>query len=195
MRRFLVMLMAAAYAVPGLANALTYRFDPDQTEVRFYWDHAGVSEQSGEWRKIRGQVEFDSARIEATKISVTIDPRSVDTGVPAIDKFLTGRDMFDAPRNPTITYVSTGVKRTGENTARVRGKLTIKGKTEPVVLDVTLRHIGPHPLARFLRAYRGEWIGVQARGRIFRSQFNVGYGFPIISDIVRIEISAELKAN
>ena len=196
MRRLLAALLIGI--LPGgaaLAEPLTYRLDPDHTEVRFYWDHAGVSEQSAEWGRVEGGVRLDADRIEEAQVRVTIDPASVNSGVASIDRFLTGPDMFDAARFPSIEFVSTSIERTGEETARIRGDLTIKGRTEPIILDVRLTHQGSHPLSVFLSELRGEWLGISATGRIFRSLFDLGYGFPLIADTIRLEISAELQAQ
>ena len=174
---------------------MTYRLDPDHTEVRFYWDHAGVSEQSAEWGRVDGTVRLDPDRIEDAEVRVTIDPAAVNSGVAAIDRFLMGPDMFDVARFASITFVSTSVERTGEETARMRGDLTIKDKTEPIVLDIRLTHRGTHPLAVFLSEMRGEWLGVAATGRVYRSLFDLGYGFPLIADTIRLEIAAEMQAR
>lgn len=196
MRMIAAALLAAAMtATSAAAEDRIYLPDPEHTEVRFYWDHAGVSEQSGEWGRVEGTVHFDVDNIEATTLSITIDPASVNTGVGSIDRFMTGPEMFDVRNFPLITFTSTGAERTGETTARVAGKLTIKGRTQPIVLDVTLVHHGPHPVARFLRAYEGDWLGVHATGTLHRSLFDLGYGYPIVSDTIRLEISAELKAQ
>jgi len=40
------------------AQAETWAADPDHTEVRVYWDHAGFSEQSLEFTKVDGSLTF-----------------------------------------------------------------------------------------------------------------------------------------
>ena len=52
-----------------------------------------------------------------------------------------------------------------------------------------------NPLAVFLSEMRGEWLGVAATGRVFRSLFDLGYGFPLIADTIRLEIAAEMQAR
>lgn len=90
-------LIAAALiaALPLAAQAQTYALDAGHTEVRFFYDHAGVSEQSGEWGKIDGTVDFDPEKPEATVINVTIDAASIDTGVEALDTHLKKDDFFE----------------------------------------------------------------------------------------------------
>ena len=193
--------VAAAVATIGMAlpfNALaepsTYAFNQGHTEVRFYWDHAGVSEQSGEWEAVSGSVTFDPDNIEATKVSVTIDPNSISTGFVPLDDHLKSADFFEVETFPEITFASTDVVQTGPQSVRVVGDLTIKETTLPVTMDVDLTHLGAHPVGEFLpQYYGGDWMGVEATGTLIRSAFGIGFGAPLTSDHIRLEISTEMQ--
>jgi len=191
---FLAGLIAAAPAA-ALADGKTYALDPAHTEVRFVWNHAGVSEQGGRWNKVEGTVAFDPEDIGATQISVTIDPNSVNTGVVKLDEHMKTSDMFDTEKFPEITFTSTNAVQTGTANAQITGDLKIKGATVPLVLDVELLHQGDHPLGKFIEYYQGEWIGVKATGRLLRSAYGLGYGAPLTSDLITIEIQSEMKAQ
>lgn len=196
MLRALIFAMAVATApMAAMADAKTYALDPGHTEVRFIWNHAGVSDQAGRWNKVDGTVAFDPSDIAATAISITVDPASVNTGVPPLDKHMVGKDMFDVENHPEITFVSTGAVQTGPDHARITGELTIKGNTRPIVLDAQLVHMGEHPLGKFIDYYKGEWLGVHASGTLLRSEFDVGYAAPLTSDLIRLEIATEMKAQ
>ena len=186
---------AILLSTPVLADAVTYAPDPGHTEVRFYWNHAGVSEQSGEWGKVTGEVSLDPENIPAATVSLQVDPASLFTGVEALDKHMKSPDMFDIEKHGTITFVSTSVEQTGDKTAKITGDLTIKGITKPLVLDVELVHIGEHPVGQYIDYYKGQWLGVKATGTLIRSEFGVGYAAPLTSDEIRLEILAELKAK
>ncbi len=185
----------AVASLPATTLAATYGLDAGHTEVRFYWDHAGVSEQSGEWGKVEGTVEFDPEDIAATSVSVTVDAASLSTGVEALDNHIKSADMFDVEKFGTITFTSTAVKQTGPQTVEVTGDLTIKGITAPLVLDVELVHLGAHSVGQYVDYYAGEWLGVKATGRLLRTTFDVGYGAPLTSDLIRLEINSEMKAQ
>ena len=177
------------------AQAEIYKFDPTHTEVRFYYNHAGLSEQSGQWKVIGGEVSFDPNDIQATTVTVTVDPASVDTGVMALDDHLKSADFFDVESYPEITFTSTGVTQTSVDTITLVGDLTIKDNTKPITMNFTLNHNGPHPLGEFFDYYQGEWIGVQGTGDMLRSDYGVGMFAPVTSDHVRLEISAEMRAG
>ena len=194
-RSFLAAMAIAAVPTGVLADAKTYSLDPGHTEVRFVWNHAGVSDQGARWDKVEGTVNFDPADLAATTVEVTIDPNSLNTGVEALNKHMKSGDMFDVAKFPAISFTSSSVVQTGNQNAQITGDLKIKDVTIPLVLDVELVHMGEHPLGPFVDYYKGDWIGVRATGRLLRSEAGVGYGAPLTSDMIRLEISSELKAN
>lgn len=177
-----------------VAQAATYEFDPSYTEVRFYYDAQGLTTQSGEWGNVTGSAEFDGDDLSTIKVSVTVAADSVYTGVTALDNHLKSADFFEVDKHPTITFESTDVRRSGISSVVMTGDLTIKGITKPVELDVTLNHIGPHPLASFFDKYKGEWMGITASGSLLRSEFDLGLGAPLTGDRIRLEIFLEMKA-
>lgn len=194
MRTLALGLLGAALVVAPL-EAATYRLDPPHTEVRFTWNHAGVSAQSGVWTDLEGSVEFDPDNPEATEVSVTIQAASLNTGVGALDNHLRSADFFEVESYPEISFESTGVTRTGPDMVRVVGDLTIKGTTRPLALDVELVHQGAHPLGQFMERFEGEWLGIRATGTLLRSAFDVGFGAPLVSDLIRLDIASEMKAR
>ena len=112
-----------------------------------------------------------------------------------LDEHMRGPDMFNVAEFPTITFTSTSVELVDEENkiARVTGDLTMKGITKPITLDVTLVHIGAHPVGQFIDYYSGEWLGIAATGTLIRSEWDLGYAAPLTSDEITLEINAELK--
>lgn len=184
--------VATALLFTVSAGAKTYTLDPGHTEVRAVWDHAGVSEQSAEWTEVDGTIAFDPENVEATEISVTIRAASISSGFEPLDDDLKSDRFFDVESYPEITFVSREVIKTGAEAARVIGELTIKETTRPFTLDVELVHRGTHPLGQFSEKFAGEWLGIRATGTLLRSDFGVGFGAPITSDLIRLEIASEL---
>jgi len=88
-----------------------------------------------------------------------------------------------------MKFVSTGVVRTGERTAKVTGNLTVHGITKPVTLNATFNGAGPNAFSKVLT------LGFKAEGVVKRSDFGLAEYVPIVSDETKIDISAafELK--
>ena len=186
---------AALLAMSPAAMAETYVLDQGHTEVRFYWNHAGLTTQSGEWTKVSGTIDFDAGNVAGTKAMITIDPASLHTGYAELDKHLKSSDFFDIETHPEITFVSTGAVQTGASSMRLSGDLTVKGQVTPAVLNVNLTFQGTHPLGEFFDYYKGEWIGAEATTTLLRSDLGVGKFAPLTSDVVALEISAEMRAG
>jgi len=193
--KFFLTIATALMAMATAAMAETYVLDPGHTEVRFYWNHAGLTKQSGEWTRVSGSIEFDRENPAATKAVIEIDASSLHTGVEDLDGVLSGPDFFDVETYPTITFTSTSATQTGADTMRLIGDLVIKDTTVEVALDVTLTFEGTHPLGGAIPYYEGTWLGVEATSTLLRTNHAVGLYAPLVSDEVLLEISAEMRAG
>ena len=195
-RRLLGASFAAALAVaavPAVA-ADAYTFDKNHSRIAFTWNHVGLSNQSARFGSFDGEILFDAEKPENSKVNITIDANSIDSGVKLFDEHLKGDGFFDVAKHPKATFVSTDVRKTGARSFQVTGNLTIKGKTRPVVLDATLNYTGDHPLAGYFKALAGSnWLGWSAHTRVRRSEFDLGQYAPLTSDTVDISIETELR--
>ncbi|MEK0165644.1 YceI family protein [Phaeobacter sp. A36a-5a] len=184
--------LAALAIMTGAAAAATYKTDPGHTEVRVGWNHAGVSMQHGEFTAVSGTLELDPANPETASVTAAIATDSFFSGVEALDQHAKSPDFLDAGTYPEITFTSTGVKLTGEDTAEITGDLTLHGVTKPVVLEARLTHLGAHPVGQFFDYYKGDWVAFSASGTIDPTDFGVGSSIPLGQ--LTIEIDTELKA-
>lgn len=177
------------------ARAATFVLDRDHTEVRFTWDHLGISRQSGRIVDVTGTLDFDEERPEAAKVSAIMKVASLWTGAAALDALLVKtRDYFNVQAHPTITFESTEVRPTGSRTAEISGDLTINGVARPVVLQATWNFGGEHPLAKINPVFTGQYVaGFSAVGEIRRSDWGISRFAPYVSDEIRIAIEAEFK--
>src|SRR5262245_51823759 len=174
--------LAAVCAGPAWAD--TYVLDKDHTEVRFTWDHLGLSRQGGRFLEVEGKVEFDPGAPEASTVDVKIPVKSLSTGISKLDEHLvSSKEFFDTEQFPTITFKSTTVKRTDAKIAEVTGDLTINGITKSVTLDVVWNFTGEHPLAAINPVYKDYYSsGFSASTQIFRSDFGITRTIPYVSD-------------
>jgi len=101
------------------------------------------------------------------------------------DAHMKNEDFFHVEKYPEMTFKSTGIEVTGENTARITGDLTLLDVTKPVTLNVTYNKSGVHP-------YSGEYVaGFSADTMITRSEFGMDYGLPGVGDDVEIRLEVE----
>src|SRR3546814_13951583 len=76
--------------------------DPHHTVARFALSHFGFSTFHGQFGATSGTATLDLAK-KGGGVDVSIDVRSIATGVDKLDAHLLGADFFDAAKYPTIT--------------------------------------------------------------------------------------------
>ena len=192
LRTILALFVALLAAQPARAD--TWTLDKDHTEVRFTWDHLGMSRQGGRFRDIAGKVEFDPAKPESGSVEVSIPLASLSTGITKLDDHLIKtKDFFDTANHPAITFKSTGVKQKSDRTLDVTGDLTINGVTKPVTLAVVWNFTGDHPMANINPTFASHVSsGFSATTQILRSDWGIKRTIPYISDEIRITIETEM---
>ena len=94
-------------------------------------------------------------------------------------------DFFDAADDELVSFTSTAIEVTGDDTAVITGDLTLNGVTQEVALDAVLNAMGNNPLAN------KEWAGFNATTTLLRSDYGLGAFAPMVSDEVEVVISIE----
>jgi polyisoprenoid-binding protein YceI len=117
----------------------------------------------GKFNKFSAQLVFDPAKLASGSAQVSVDMTSYDLGDETYNEEVRGKDWFDAKTYPTATFVSSAIAPAGADKFNVTGKLTIKGKTQSVVVPVTVTTQGA------AHVFDGSLT-------IKRSQYDVGLG-------------------
>lgn len=184
---FLATAIAAA-SFSAAAAGVTYKLDPQHTNVIASWSHFGYSHPSANFGEASGTLVYDAVAPENSSVEVTLPLSGLDTFVPALDEHLKAADFFDAAKFPVATFKSNSVHVVAKGKLKVAGTLTIKGVSKPVALDVTLNNAGVHPMTK------QESIGFDATATIKRSEFGLGMYAPAVSDEVGLRITTEASA-
>ncbi|WP_153101303.1 YceI family protein [Paraburkholderia hayleyella] len=96
----------------------------------------------GKFKKFSAQIVFDPAKPTAGSAQLTVNVDSYDLGDESYNEQVRGKDWFDAKGFPVATFVSSAIAPAGGNQYKVTGKLTLKGKTQTVVVPVTVTQQG-----------------------------------------------------
>ena len=185
MLKFALTVVLASASVVAVAAPVTYKMDPNHTNVTASWSHFGFSNPVAHFGQVDGAIVYDADNVGQSSVNVTIPLAGLNAYVEKFNQHLRSADFFDAEQFPTITFKSTRVEAAGGNKLRVFGDLTVRGVTKPVVLDTTLNKIGEQPMEKRAAA------GFDATTTIKRSDFGVGMYAPNVSDEVTIRITTE----
>jgi polyisoprenoid-binding protein YceI len=180
---------ASASITPTTATRWT--LDPGHSAVGFSVRHLMITNVRGEFEKFRGDVTYDAAHPEATRITATIDVASLNTREAKRDADLRSALFFDVENHPEMTFVSKSARDAGEGNLEVAGDLTIRGTTREVTLSV--RDISA---AQDMRG--NARIGATASTKIKRSDFGMTWnkaletGGVVVGEVVTITLEVSI---
>lgn len=178
---------AMAFAAPAFA-AEPWTIDKSHAHISFQADHLGFSVVQGQFRAFDGDIRFDPENIEATEVSFTVQADSIDTFWEKRDEHLRSADFLNVAEHPTITFVSTSVEKTGDDTAVITGDLTLIGETREVSFDATLNKIGPSPFNPDQTI-----AGFTVEGVIRRADFGMTYGGDAFAAEIPVRVDIEIS--
>lgn len=145
--------------------------------LRFTADNGGTA-ISGSFSRWQGTIKMDPEHPETADISIRIDLASANIGDATQDEMLQGGDFFNTSANPTAIFRSDSVEKTGGNSYRARGTLSLRGASRSQTITFTLGGSGAR------RQVTGS-------ATVDRNAFGVGTGESAggIAPNVRVEFS------
>jgi polyisoprenoid-binding protein YceI len=182
-----VLALAAAGAA-ALHAEETFSFDKNHSLVSFKIRHV-VTKVEGRFREYDGTIWIDRQNPAASKVELTIQAASIDTGTADRDKHLRSADFFDVEKYPTITFKSTKIEPKGNDSFVVTGDFTMHGVTKPVQLGVKSNG--------FAKMGKGEKAGFEAGATLNRKDYGIVWnraldqGGALLGDDVEIVVQVE----
>jgi polyisoprenoid-binding protein YceI len=136
-------LVSTAAFVAGAALAADpaplahYTLDPAKSTLDFQFVQAGA-QNKGKFTKLAVTLDFSPAALATSKLDVTVETNSLDTGDKERDDTLRGADLFAVAKFPQARFTSTQITKTttGYDAA---GKLTIRGVSRDVHVPFAFR--------------------------------------------------------
>jgi len=170
-----------------------WQIDPAHSTVEFSVKHMMFTTVRGRFTKFEGTVEVDEQNPDRSRVEVTIDAASIDTGVPDRDAHLRSPDFLDIEAHPMIRFRSTSVDGAHKDEGdrfRVTGDLEIRGTSIPVTLEAEFQGVGKDPWGK-------QRAGFHARTDVDRREWGLQWnqaletGGILVGNSVRIEIDAQ----
>ena len=162
-----------------------YTLDVSHSRLGFVARHAMVTKVRGQFGAFTGTARIDEASPADSKVDLSIDVTSIETGSPDRDGHLKSGDFFDAETYPSITFTSTDVKRDGSDWT-ITGDLTIKDVTKSVVIPFEQTGSAQDP-------FGNTRIGFEGRATLLRKDWGLSWnaaletGGVLVSEKIKLE--------
>jgi polyisoprenoid-binding protein YceI len=125
---------AAAADTPAVTHCV---LDPARSTLEFTFSQAGA-QNKGAFRHFTTILDFSADNPAASRLEVTVDMVSVDTGDQERDDALRGADLFSVRKFPQARFAATQIVKTASGYEAL-GKLTIRDVTRDLRVPFTLR--------------------------------------------------------
>lgn len=178
-------MVCALMAGTSPAAATPYRLDPTHTTVHWAVVHMGTSTARGRFERISGSAAFEAGR--RLDVDITVDTASVSTGIRPFDTVLRGASLLDAAAHPQARFVSERVEwaADGLSPAAVHGRITLRGRTQPLALRAERWRCGNNPL------FGREVCGGDFTATLSRGAFGMGFAAGMADDAVTLQVQVE----
>jgi polyisoprenoid-binding protein YceI len=185
--------MSVTDTTTTLPRVGTYAIDPAHTEVGFIARHLVGTKVRGRFTEVAGTFTVAEPPENST-LEAVVQAASIHTNQDQRDDHLRTNDFLDVPNHPTLTLVSTGLKRVDPSDNAhwiLTGDLTIRGVTKSVDFDLEL-------LGEGASMQEGKTVvAFSASATIDRRDFGVSFnhslldGSVVVGNKVVIEIEVE----
>lgn len=176
----LAIAVAAACLWAGAAQAVEYtQVQPKDSRITFSYQQMGVDMQ-GVFKTFSGQLNFDPAAPMQARAALEVDLSSVDVDDDEANDELATSTWFNTKAFPKAKFVSTSARAVASGQYEVSGLLTIKGKTQSVVVP-----------ARFTE--QGGRGVLEGQLTIQRGAFSIGEGAWKAFDIVANDVVVNFR--
>ena len=160
--------------------------DPSHSSISFKVRHLMISTVTGHFEKFTVEVNTETEDFNtAFSIAFTAETGSVKTNSEDRDKHLKSSEFFYAEKFPQIKFESSFYQSDGDDEAQMKGNLTVRGVTKPVVLSVDFGGVVVDP-------YGQTKAGFSIETKLSRKEFGLVWdtvtetGSVLVGDEVKI---------
>jgi cytochrome b561/polyisoprenoid-binding protein YceI len=173
---------AAAKDAGAASKAVPWQIVPGgQLGFVASWSGTAIN---GRFKSWNADVTFSPDDLKNSRIKVTVDLISADTDDGERDTSLKGPDFFNTAISPQATFTSTSITKISGDSYRAAGTLSLRGKSQPVTLNFTLK-------------FSGDEVAVSGGTNLDRTKFGVGQGQWAATDQIagKVAVNFNFKAQ
>lgn len=183
MKKLLLTAMLVGASISTFAQK--YTNDKAHSKLGFSVPHMTISDVEGEFKNFDVHLTFTKEDLSDAQFHVVADVNTINTGIEARDNHLKSADFFNAAKNSKFEFTSKSISKVKGNVFKLAGDLSLNGVTKPVVLNLIYNGSVNN---QGVKTY-----GFTVKGKIKRSDFNVGISFPdaVVGDVVTLTSNLE----
>jgi polyisoprenoid-binding protein YceI len=138
MKHMITALALAATVGTATAQKIDWKLDKSHSSVGFSVTHMVISTTSGNFGDFDISLSSTGKDFNGATVSGWVDASTVNTNNTDRDAHLKGQDFFDVANHPKIEFKSTSFEKQDDGSYKVKGNLTMRGTTKPVVLNAQM---------------------------------------------------------
>ena len=167
-----------------------WKIDPTHSEIQFKVKHLVISTVTGSFNTFDGSVEIEGDDFAGADARFEADINSITTNNEQRDGHLKSDDFFKAGKFPKLTFESTSFEKTGDETYKLTGNITIRDITKVVTLDVVYGGTVVDP-------YGQTKAGFEVTGTINRKEYGLSWsavteaGNLVVADNVKLIMNVQ----
>jgi polyisoprenoid-binding protein YceI len=191
MHKFILMGVMVLALVFSSTAQTSWEADLAHSNINFTITHLVIAEVTGKFNDFTCSIQTKGEDFTGAQVEVGIRTGSIFTNNEKRDNHLRSADFFNAEKFPQITFKSTTFEKSGENTYKINGVLTMHGISKPVVLDATYKGLIKDP-------WGNSRAGFKATTTLDRYEYDLKWntalegGGLLVGKEVMIEINLEL---
>jgi len=160
--------------------------DPTHSEVHFKVKHMMVSTVTGHFKTFSATVTTENDDFAHAKIHFTADVESISTNNDQRDGHLKTGDFFDTANHPQIIFDGDRMEKTGDDSYKLHGTLTMRGVSKPFTFTVEHGGVMQDP-------WGNTRAGFEISGKVNRKDF--GVSFSMVTETGGVMLSDEVKLS
>lgn len=137
----------------------------------------------GKFNQFSSKMSFNPKAPENASTELVMDIKSLTLSQPVLKHMIMSEALFNVAQYKTATFKSSQFESLGNYHYRIAGYLTLRGVTQPVVLNTTLTPNATHPTR----------LDVEAFTVINRSDFGMKKVLAGVGEKVNIQLSGQWK--
>ena len=141
------------------------------------WNGEAITGSFSRWD---ADIRFSPDDLAASRIKVSVNLASADTGDAQRDDSLRGSDFFDSGTHPKAVFTARDIRHLGGERYEGRGTLDLRGVKKPATIRFTLR-------------IDGDRARVTGNARVDRTAFGVGQGEWATTDAIAAGVDIDFS--